>query len=271
MTAALPIYYGDEAQQALLRRGAQMHLITRADKRYTYYGRAVGAVSPQDLPLPVVMALARLQGNSNYATLADTDVPGLRAEVEAEGLVPMHYARWEGGKTALQTARRCLSQTRLANGYTLSQLLDTTPAAQRDSLAQTAHGCSVLLPSLDVLTGRNQPGVCLMAVAPDGTVAGCAAAASFLHPQHADGKRHCWWGMLAVHPDHRGKAISLTLGAAAMMAMSDTYGFTEFFTGVEPGNAASEAICHKMGLAHEGRSILGMADPALVAGGRMTK
>lgn len=110
-----------------------------------------------------------------------------------------------------------------------------------------------------------------MALDRDGAVAGCAAAASFLHPDHPDGRQMCWWGMLAVHPDHRGQALSVLLGAQAIVDMADRHGFSTFFTGVEPGNAPSEAICTKMCLAHQGRSILGVADPSLVPGGRMTK
>jgi RimJ/RimL family protein N-acetyltransferase len=110
-----------------------------------------------------------------------------------------------------------------------------------------------------------------MAKTSDGRVAACAAAASLLHPEHPDGASTCWWGMLAVHPEHRGQALSLTLGAMAMLRMREVYGFTTFFTGVTPGNTASEVICRKLGLAHEGRSIVALADPALLPDGQMTK
>ncbi len=171
----------------------------------------------------------------------------------------------------MSTARYLLERKGLQDGYALRQLTCDTPMAQCLSLTQTAQACGVLLPSFAVLSGRTQPGICVMAIAADGSVAGCAAAASFLHSDHPQSKRECWWGMLAVHPDHRGKAISLILGAVAIVRMFDTYGFTEFFTGVEPGNRPSEAICSKMGLAHNGHSILGMADPKLLGSGRMTK
>ncbi len=77
MNTAFPDHFGDETQVALLDRGAQTHVITRNDRRYTYYGRTVGATSLDEVSLPVLTALARLQGNSAYAKVADEDVLGL--------------------------------------------------------------------------------------------------------------------------------------------------------------------------------------------------
>jgi len=75
----------------------------------------------------------------------------------------------------------------------------------------------------------------------------------------------------ATHPGRRGDRLSLLLGAHALMEMHRRFGFTGAMTGVAPGNRASEAICRRMGLAPRGLSIVGMADPALLPGGRMTK
>jgi RimJ/RimL family protein N-acetyltransferase len=53
--------------------------------------------------------------------------------------------------------------------------------------------------------------------------------------------------------------------------MMERYGFTRVFTGVEPGNAASEAVCTRVGLTPVGTSTLGVADPTVLTSGRMTK
>ena len=45
----------------------------------------------------------------------------------------------------------------------------------------------------------------------------------------------------------------------------------KFMTGVEPGNAPSEAVCAKMGLVDSDAAIIGCADPNSLASGRMTK
>jgi len=110
-----------------------------------------------------------------------------------------------------------------------------------------------------------------MAVDRDGKVAACAGAAAFLHPDHPKGGEECWWGMLATHPDWRGARLSLRLGAEVMIAVHRDHGFTRFFTGVEPDNATSEAICTHAGLHRTDMSVLTVADPALLPGGRMTK
>ena len=94
---------------------------------------------------------------------------------------------------------------------------------------------------------------------------------AYVHPDQTLGRAQCWWGMLATHPDRRGERLAVILGAMALIRMQDRYGFTQVFTGVEPGNAASEAVCRRMGLAPADTSVLSVADAALLPGGRMTK
>lgn len=271
MKGAHHAFFGSDAQQALLRRGADLHAVTRDQEHLIYYGRTVGIAAKTDAPIDLVFALARLQGHSNFADVPDPDVPDLRAAITREGFFPQHYARLEGGRATLDCARAMTSDMKLPTGYRLEWLTPDTGASLREALAKTCLACSVLPPSLAVLSGDLQPGVCVMAVDGTGAVAGCAAGASYLHPQHPDGRTMCWWGMLAVDPKHRGQALSLFLGAQAIIEMNRRYGFSRFMTGVEPGNAPSEAICAKMGLVHDGRSILGVADPSRIPGGRMTK
>ena len=75
--------------------------------------------------------------------------------------------------------------------------------------------------------------------------------------------------MLATEPDMRGRRLSLVLGALAVLESHQRHGLTRFFTGVAPGNAPSEAVCTRLGLARcEGYTL---ADPSLLPGGRMTK
>ena len=267
----MAVHYGSEAQRALLRCGAEMRRLTDGDPRFTYYGRTVGATSPGDAPVDIVVALARLQGNSNYSFVPDAEVPALRATCQAQGMAVTHYVKWEGADDALAAARSILAARALPGDLTLSWLDGALPEARREGLAETALLCGVLPPALDVLSGETQPGVACLAHDRAGRVVCCAAAARYLHPDHPMGGRQCWWGMLATHPGRRGERLSLLLGAHALLEMHRRYGFTGAMTGVEPGNSASEAICRRIGLAPRGLSIVGMADPALLPGGRMTK
>lgn len=175
-----------------------------------------------------------------------------------------------GATDSLAIARDIVATRALPDGLTLEWLAADTRAATRQSLARCALDCGVLPPVLTVLSGKTQPGVCAMACDAEGDVVACAAAAAFLHPDHPLGGVECWWGMLATRADHRGRSLALILGAQAMCRMHDNFGFTRFFTGVEPGNRPSEAVCARMGLARDGMSILALTDPGLLHGGRMT-
>jgi hypothetical protein len=59
--------------------------------------------------------------------------------------------------------------------------------------------------------------------------------------------------------------------AHLLREMRRDFGFSDFYTGTGPGNAASEAVCGKLGLGHEGGSIMTFADASPQPGGRMTK
>ncbi|MDU8912617.1 N-acetyltransferase [Aestuariicoccus sp. MJ-SS9] len=264
-------YFGSPEQRALLRRGRALFEILKDEPGYTYYGRTVGLATPGDGGIARLAALARLQGNSNISRLPDDILPELVAATEAAELTPAVYARWVGAEDAIRAARRIVEETSLPPGLTAMWLTPETPRPVLDAFAETALSCAVLPPSLEVLTGCLRPGLTRIAVAEDGSVASCAAAAAYLHPGHPHGATECWWGMLATAERWRGHRLSLRLGAEALLEMRARHGFTTFFTGVEPGNAPSEAVCARIGLQKEPFATLGVADPSLVPGGRMTK
>ncbi len=271
MTARAEDFFGSDAQQALLRRGQAMHEVTKGLSHCSYYGRTVGIVSPSDAPLENVIALAQLQGNSNFTMVPDSDLAPLSKQAVAHGLSPTIYARWAGTAESLGIARDIVANRTLPDGLTLEWLAPETRSATRQSLARCALDCGVLPPALNVLSGKLQPGVCAMACDAEGDVVACAAAAAFLHPDHALGRVECWWGMLATRADHRVRSLALILGAQAMCRMHDRFGFKRLFTGVELGNEPSEAVCTRMGLARDGLSTLALTDPGLLPGGRITK
>jgi hypothetical protein len=263
--------FGTEPQQALLRRGRAFHDLTRHDTRYTYYGRTVGLASAQDGDIDELHDLTVLQGNSHYATVSDDTLPALRDNALARGLSVAHYARWTGGAEALDAARAILDRHRLPKGLTPVTITPDSPPETVLKLAQVALACGVLPPSGAVLRGLIKPAVAIVALDERGQPAACAAAAGFLHPDHPDGASTCWWGMLATRPERRGQRLALILGAMAMLDMTARHGFTHVFTGVEPGNTPSEAICTRMGLARDGTSVFGVADARQLPGGRMTR
>lgn len=263
-------YFGSAEQQALLRRGRAMFDLLGRDPRFGYYGRTVGLSSSESGSVEMLAALASLQGNSNCAILPDADLPIWRSEAEARGLIPVHYARWSGGDAAMQVARKVVDDTAMPDDLKIVRIGPDTPDEALAQLAEVSLACGVLPPAGGALRGLDKPGLALLAVDEQGRGVSCAAAASYLHQDHPLA-RQCWWGMLATIPDRRGQRLALLLGAMAMLEARDRLGFTEVFTGVEPGNAASEAVCARLGLRRETCSVLGVADPSLLPGGRMTK
>ena len=263
--------FGSDDQRALLRRGMAMARLIGNDPRYTYYGRTVGLVSFDDGTLDDLIALTRLQGNSNCGVVANDDIADLAAQLKDHGLSPVQYAKWVGENTALTAARQLVRTVALPQDVTLITLDEHTRPETIGSLADMALGCGVLPSCGAVLRGLGKPAVCVAAVDQAGTVVSCAATAAFAHGDHPLLGRQAWWGMLATAPTRRGERLALILGAHAIVTMHEKYGFSSFMTGVEPGNAPSEAVCARIGFLNTDVSVLGCADPALLGSGRMTK
>ena len=271
MTAVQQDYFGSDAQIALLRRGRALFDLTDSDPQMTYYGRTVGMADTDQHSMDRLASLIALQGSSSFATVGDDDIGHWRAEAQRRDLSVTHYARWLGAKAATQTARALLDRHPLPADLTVVRVDQDAPAGALAQLAHVSLACGVLPPSGAVLRGIRKPGLGLVALDQSGKGVACAGAASFLHPDHPLGQRQCWWGMLATLPERRGERLALILGAMAMIEVQDRYGFSEVFTGIEPGNGASEAVCTRLGLHPEGNGVLSVADPGQLPGGRMTK
>lgn len=268
---ALETFFGTADQKALLRKGFCAHQLFSDQPHFTYYGRTVGITSLSDEPLETLIALARLQGNSSLATLTQDEAITVVPAVEAKGLSANIFASWASKANCLENARALLSKRKLPKELSLEWLTPSSSNETRQNLADLALSVGVLPPNLAVLTGEVKPGVCAMALYKDGQVVSCAAAAMYRNQEPEGSKKQAWWGMLSTRRDQRGRGLSVILGAAVMVEMASRYGYTDFFTGVTPGNTPSEAVCARMGLFDEGTLILSAVDPTLMPGGRMTK
>lgn len=264
-------FFGSDDQRAVLRRGRGMAELLGDDARYSYYGRAVGLTAPDDGSVDQLAALARVQGNANYSAVPLRETDKIKSELEARGLTPMHYAKWEGADAALAAARHVAETFQLPEDLTLIQLDATTPQAHLASLAEMALSCGVLPLCGELLRGLFKPAICLIAMDQNSKVVSCAASSAFAHPDHATYGGQAWWGMLATDPARRGQRLALILGAHAMLAMEAQFGLRDFMTGVEPGNAPSEAVCTRMGLVAGEFTFISCADPKTLTSGRMTK
>lgn len=269
-TTGEDMFFGRPDQIAMLKRGSALHAVLRDDPRLTYYGRAVGIATPADAEPDLLEHLVTLQGSGSYGAVQDADMPTLTAQIEARGLSVTRYRRWTGGVSALSAARRIIAEVPLPDDLTVQVTGEDTPGTTLARLAEVGRTCGVLCPAGSVMRGRTRPGVGIVAIEPRGRAVACAGAAAYAHRDHPVFGGQSWWGMLATHPDRRGARIALVLGAMAMIRMHDRYGFDDFFTGVQPGNAASEALCRRAGLSPDGASILNAVDPAALEGGKLS-
>ena len=271
MTSTGQDYFGTEAQISVLRRARALFDLTDTDPRMTYYGRSVGLADPDEQSMDRLVSLIALQGNSSIVTIGNGDIGHWQAEAQRRDLTVTHYARWLGAEGATQTARALLDRHPLPADLTVVRVDKDAPARAMEQLADVALSCGVLPPSGAVLRGIRKPGLGLVALDKTGKGVACAGAASYLHPDHPLGRRQCWWGMLATLPERRGERLALILGAMALIEMQDRHGFHEVFTGITPGNAASETVCTRLGLRAEGTNVLAFADPHQLPGGRLSK
>ena len=263
--------FGSDAQRTLLSKGASAYHLFRDKPGYTYYGRTVGITCLQDVPFENVIALARLQGNSTCGRLTKEEAKTVIPAAEAVGLTANTFALWSSTPNCLANAQQILASRHLPDDLVLEWLTPETPNNKRQSLADLTLSVGVLPPDLSVLTGETKPGVCAMVSDAHGNVVSCAATAEYTNTDVIGKKAPAWWGMLATHKDQRARGLSLYLGATVMIEMANRYGHTEFFTGVTPGNAPSEAVCKRMALVEEGALILAAVDASVLPGGRLTK
>lgn len=137
-------FFGNDQQRAILRRGRGMAALLQQDARYSYYGRTVGLVGPEDGDIDQLATLAMVQGNTNYGAVPSSQVDAVKAGMQARGLVPMRYDKWEGTGSAIVAAQDVISTTSLPEDLTLVRLEASTPDQLMVSMAQMALDCGVL-------------------------------------------------------------------------------------------------------------------------------
>ncbi|MEL6689718.1 MAG: N-acetyltransferase [Pseudomonadota bacterium] len=263
-------YFGTDAQQEVLRRSRAVYGLMRNDPRCTYYGRSVGLCTPADAAEETLDAFLTLQGTASIARVSADEMPSVEAEMTSRGLSVTRYDRWLGHDDCVAAAKAITAQTSLPEGLTLSELTSASDPELFEALAQLATSCGVMLPNLAVLRGELRPGTCFVATTPEGRAVSCAAGAAFAHPDHPTLSKEAWWGMLATAQDWRGHRLALLLGAQAILALRSKLPGCTIMTGVQPGNAPSEAVCSKLGLAPDGTQVATIVDPSALPGGKLT-
>ncbi len=264
-------FFGSPEQQAMQRRGLALYDLVGHDRATTYYGRGVGMVWGSSDVTEQLQRLTTVLGVSSIAGVPEAEAPRLRAEIEAQGYAVTQYVNWEGGEDALAAAEATLAEHVLPVDLTAQVIHSMSPRAHLAALAKVSLEAGVLPVAGCILRGRRRPGLGVVALDADGQGVSCAAASTYAHPDNAAFGPVAWWGMLATRPDRKGQRLALILGAMAMREMHVRYGIRRFFTGVQPGNAPSEAVCTRMGLRPKGRATLTVVDPTVLPGGKLTR
>ena len=270
MDHGTPETFGTPSQAAMQARSWALWRLLRGDARFCCYGRGVAVASAEAAEVGDQIAVARLIG-----ACACEDIPAdafgpRKMEVEAAGLGTDSYASWVNGPGALTLAEALCADRPLPEGLSLRVVDATTPAADMAALDALTGSCGVLLPMGAFLRGQVHPAVCVGAFAEDGTAVACAASVALHHAEGASGDV-AWWGMLATRESHRGAGLALRMGAEALCRMRDRHGKTLFFTGIRAGNAASEALCRKLGFAPDSRRILIAIDAGVLGSAQVTR
>jgi hypothetical protein len=175
-----------------------------------------------------------------------------------------------GQRQRIAIARAILRDRALPGDLSVNATGPDTPPEDLQAMDALTQSCDVLLPMGAFLRGQRRPSVFLFAKDTDGRVVGAAGAVAQFHPDHAKAGK-VWWGMLATDTSRRGEGIALLLGAMALKAINEDFGYDSCFTGIREGNAASETLCRKLALAPSDNTDLIAIYPPAFAGGQLTK
>lgn len=266
------LFFGTDAQQSMLRRSRALYDLVQDDTRLTYYGRGVGVLHP-DMPgaLDLAERLVAIQGVSSFGHVKTRDLPDLADELSARGYSLTRYAKWQGTQDVLHAADAVIANHPLPEDVTVRLFDKASPDADLAQLAHVSLACGVLPIAGSVLRGQVRPGLGLVALDATGRPVSCAAIASYAHPDADMVPDQCWWGMLATDPSRRGERLALILGAMAIRAGHERFGFSSFMTGVVPGNSASEAVCRQTGLKPGDTGVITIVDTRAMGGAKMTR
>jgi hypothetical protein len=264
-------FFGSEAQITVSRRACDLWALCDDDPRFSYNGRMVvinGEIGPETVG--VMAAVARLQGAVTNHFFPEDQASKTSAAIEALGLSCNRWEFYYGQKTAYEAAKDILAKYQLPDDLTVERLCPDTPAAQVADLAGMAADCEVLVMSGRVMRGLDIEGVTLGAFDQSGVAVSSAWGYKCYHPESGLSE-NAFWGGLTCREDRRGQKVALILGAMSIVTLWEDHGVRGFCTGITAGNMPSVAVCEKLRVLPSDWVGLGVTDPKMFDGGRLTK
>ncbi len=264
-------FFGSEAQITVSKRARDLWKLCARDPRFSYNGRIVCVNGDLGLETTdVLIALARIQGSTTCKFFPRDQAKTTSEEIEASGLSSNLWDFYYGQETAYEAAKDILLKYQLPDDLRIIRLCPETPAKQVADLAGVAADCGVMVMAGRVMRGLDIEVVTLGAFDQSGTAVSSAWGYKCYHPESGFSE-NAFWGGLTCREDRRGQKIALILGAMSIVKLWEDFGVRGFCTGITPGNAPSVAVCKKLGVLPSDWVGLGVTDPNMFHGGRLTK
>ncbi len=264
-------FFGSEAQITVSKRARDLWTLSAGDPRFSYNGRMValnGDIGPE--MIDVLAAVARLQGAVTSHFFPEDQAKKTSAAIEELGLSCNRWEFYRGQKTAYEAAKGILAKYQLPDDLTVERLSPETSAKKVADLATMAADCEVMVMSGRVMRGLDIEGITLGAYDQSGAAVSSAWGYKCYHPESGLSE-NAFWGGLTCREDRRGQKIALILGAMSIVMLWEDHGVRGFCAGITAGNMPSIAVCEKLGVLPTDWVGLGVTDPNMFEGGRLTK
>ncbi len=262
--------FGTPEQISLMKRGRNLWSLLRDNPHYSYSGRLVLLSEPDEDPVDILSALARLQGAGVCSYYPAALAPGLFARLEALGLTTDRHEHYWGGEQALASSLRVRKEYSLPDDLTVSAVDAGTPREVIAAIAELCRSCGVMPIPGARMRGQTSKGLCLIATDRQGQPVATASAFMVHHPQSSRAS-DAFWGILATREDRRGQGIALQLGAQVIIDMWENHGARGFTTGVRQDNVPSKTLCNKLGVGATDWIYAECMDEAVLGGPSVTK
>ncbi|MFL4468369.1 GNAT family N-acetyltransferase [Tateyamaria armeniaca] len=266
----MDIIYGSPAQVGIVQRAAALHRLIGDDPRFTYQGRTVSLVGETPEAAGIVTDLVRLQGYSSVQFLPRAASARIQAHLAQAGLNPVEWEQFWGQDSALEAARDFLAGYSPPDGLELCETDADTDDDTIHRICAMSQDQGVLTVPGSVMRGAGPRGVMMYVRAPDGAVVAAGGGYMSYHPDSVRATE-AFWGMLATAPDWRGKRLACWVGATVILRLAERYGARGFSSGVKADNAASQAMCTRLGLIQSEFVYSGATDPAMLGDGPITR
>ena len=264
-------YFGTVPQQTVSKRAHALWRLIPNDPQLRYNGRIMTLSGyAGSKTTEILISLARLQGAATGHFMPKNKTKEVLHSIKEHGMSSNIWEFCKGGELAYEAAQNILKTNRLPSDISVERLTTHTKAERIADFAALTSECGVLVMSGRVMRGLDIPGITLAGIDQSGEIVGSAWGYKCYHPQ-SNFSDYAFWGGLTCRQDRRGQKIALILGAMSIVQLWEELQVRGFCTGISEDNAASFALCKKLGVLPSDEIGLGVTDPDMFQGATLTK